>query len=161
MQDNLFQIKNYAIKNIYHKANTITCSLLPDHENWQKEQENRRLFRVNRAMILQLLLSFDAVLLKFFSRLMFTPPYKPFELSVPRFLLTTPSNTLLGSFTVTSAGMSLQFGFEPLMCFLACFSSPMYGGSLARLRWILSHHRQVLLDLFLSLLKTKISPLIS
>ena len=43
------------------------------------------------------------------------------------FLLTTLSEPLLGSLTLTSAGISLQFGFEPLMCFLACFSSPTYG----------------------------------
>ena len=41
--------------------------------------------------------------------------------------------------------------------FLACFSNPTYGGSLNRSHWILSHHKQVLLDLLLSLLKTKLS----
>ena len=76
-----------------------------------EEQENRRLFRVNPAMIVQVL--------EFFVRWL---------------LLTTPSEPLLGSFTLTSSGMSLQFGFEPLMSFLACFSSPTYDRTYGRTR---------------------------
>ena len=100
-------------------------------------------------MILQLLLSLDAVLLKFFSRLVFTPPY----IYLWALCSVVPAHDAKWDFT----RLFYSHIFEPLMCFLACFSSPTYGSSLARSRWILSHHRNVLLELFSPLLKMKLS----
>ena len=120
MHNNFFQITNYTINNIFHKSKylNLTCSFFLIIKIGRK---NRKIGGcsdsshgcVSAAVAFCEVVGRNVLKLKCSvatcsrCRLLVTFDLEVFELSVRWFLLSTPNEPLLGSFTLTSACMSL------------------------------------------------------